>query len=684
MADGRKRAKVGPVPTPGPVSRVPDAGELLPVRGARALGDGDVDAWDDVHLPYRSGVRRRVQRAAGVVQQQRTTAVAAAYQRLDAQRRNNQPLRGRYEIDTHGNTSRVYAGSDEDVDGEYLVDEPRSEEEEPESADDDFVVEDGVEFAAADIDREYPRPRARRGPVLTGPSRGPGLTGYENTKPLPPRGPADYDSDDADKLRYEPLPIPVRRRERVAAAPDRRGPADEKRDAHLKRVRPGAQVPEAPDAQEPPASGAVLRRSNAMVLSDVRPADEDDDTEAGGDVDLDLGDDDPVGEGQEGLTAPVTEDEDGLGDGVLPELKRVTKEFRTRSKSLAITVAGAAKEEEAQFMEAVREMMKKNFSEHLVVIEDHKNEEGVVNGIHAHCTGLRTTTNAITTSSLAVKHKSRRTGEVISNSGYVKVIHNNRLDGWVLYCLKDLRGVDMEDALARVDATGRFAEPSPWEYIQAAWEYAESSKPAATKPLRSKEDARQDRRAAIGKAVLGGPDALREFIEKDITYAPQAATYLKAQQAFMSLAKTPTTRNIEVVWLYGPAGYGKTWHARTEGAVVGRVIDMHLPTGPNASYFFPGTLGSAKVLLLDNVSETYKLPHTLLLRLTDKFPLDVQIKGSYASTANIEIVYITSIKPPWQVYEEDWPTGELKRRITKLMEFVEPQKALTHAKSNWQ
>lgn len=118
----------------------------------------------------------------------------------------------------------------------------------------------------------------------------------------------------------------------------------------------------------------------------------------------------------------------------------------------------------------------------------------------------------------------------------------------------------------------------------------------------------------------------------------------------------------QVILLYGPPGTGKSqW-----------ILD-NVPNAfwkQNDSNWFDGFTGQEDIVLDDFYGW---MPYSSLLRLLDKYPLQVQSKGSQVSVYAKKI-YISSNKLPQQWYEkikEKVDLTALTRRFTRVMEFSE-------------
>lgn len=171
---------------------------------------------------------------------------------------------------------------------------------------------------------------------------------------------------------------------------------------------------------------------------------------------------------------------------------------------------------------------------------------------------------------------------------------------------------------------------------------------------------RNDLKAALNVLKESGIKRLRdEFPEVYIKY-PRGISDMAAH--YMQRDK-PVPR---VEWIWGPTGSGKT------RSVVEMEADLWI--SPGELKWFDGYTNQTAVLFDD-----FRANHcsfNYLLRLLDRYPLKVPIKGGFVDFIP-ERIYITSCKPPQKVYNPDNFDNEEKveqllRRIHEIRELGSP------------
>lgn len=136
--------------------------------------------------------------------------------------------------------------------------------------------------------------------------------------------------------------------------------------------------------------------------------------------------------------------------------------------------------------------------------------------------------------------------------------------------------------------------------------------------------------------------------------------YHRGIMAYQSLLSTPRDFRTQVVWFHGPTGTGKSKRAFSEahnlsGGSVCYVADISL------KWFDP--YSSEKAVILDDFDGS--APIALLLRLFDRYPMRVPIKGGFVEWCP-RIVWITSNRSPEELYGSQFQYDALLRRIDEI------------------
>lgn len=130
---------------------------------------------------------------------------------------------------------------------------------------------------------------------------------------------------------------------------------------------------------------------------------------------------------------------------------------------------------------------------------------------------------------------------------------------------------------------------------------------------------------------------------------PQLLPTIRALERYKQLALQPKHRDVEVIYLTGDAGTGKTrWAWETYPDLYSK------PEGQ----WWDGYSGQTTILLDDYYGD---IPYSQFLKVLDRYPIQVPVKGGFV-WAQWERVIITSNMPIDQIYPM---TPALKRRITE-------------------
>jgi len=116
----------------------------------------------------------------------------------------------------------------------------------------------------------------------------------------------------------------------------------------------------------------------------------------------------------------------------------------------------------------------------------------------------------------------------------------------------------------------------------------------------------------------------------------------------------------EVYWRWGPTGTGKSYGVH--------VKETDLWVSNENLKWFDGYEGQEAVLIEEFRKETSE--YNWLLRLTDRYPLQVPVKGGYVHWVP-KRVYITSDRPPTEMWpEEGGRIDQLIRRIKEIQHIT--------------
>lgn len=131
----------------------------------------------------------------------------------------------------------------------------------------------------------------------------------------------------------------------------------------------------------------------------------------------------------------------------------------------------------------------------------------------------------------------------------------------------------------------------------------------------------------------------------------------------------------KVVWLFGETGTGKTRIAYE----LGRLVSERPWTNSNDLKWFDGYTGQT-VAILDDFRET-SCDFTFLLRLCDRYPLSVPVKGSFTPWTPT-IIFITCPYSPDDLYRgSSEKLDQLKRRLFRIAEVTNYEESLEEIKN---
>lgn len=170
------------------------------------------------------------------------------------------------------------------------------------------------------------------------------------------------------------------------------------------------------------------------------------------------------------------------------------------------------------------------------------------------------------------------------------------------------------------------------------WEYGELPK----------QGARTDWEQARSHLQNGGD------IVSTIEQQPQLLPFIRSLERFQTLSiSKPTHRDVKVIILIGESGTGKTrWVYEKYPELFSK------PEGP----WYDGYFGQKTLLLDDYYGD---IPYSQFLKVLDRYPLQVPVKGSHIY-AQWDTIIITSNKQPETWYAQGY-TDALKRRTAILV-----------------
>lgn len=147
---------------------------------------------------------------------------------------------------------------------------------------------------------------------------------------------------------------------------------------------------------------------------------------------------------------------------------------------------------------------------------------------------------------------------------------------------------------------------------------------------------------------------VEEILNKDITFIKENYPLMYVRYfrgiAHLKLEKGENYREIEVYWLWGEPGTGKTR----------QVMEMEDVYKLDYPYKWWDGYEGEKILLLDDIKNTRDFDRNYLLQILDGYKLRLECKGSH-TYAKWKKVYITSNYEP-EIYDK-----AILRRITKII-----------------
>jgi len=169
--------------------------------------------------------------------------------------------------------------------------------------------------------------------------------------------------------------------------------------------------------------------------------------------------------------------------------------------------------------------------------------------------------------------------------------------------------------------------------------------------------------------VIRSGQPLRSMIEE---HGPTLVKYARGLTTYRSLCATPRDPSVppRIFWLYGPTGTGKTkcaWELALQ--LAGGIDGIWISSG--SLRWFDGYDGQS-VVILDDFRPKH-VEFAFLLRLTDRYPLNVEFKGGHVPWRP-SFIFFTSpdgITSSFATRLEFRPEdiGQLERRIERSVHF---------------
>ncbi len=159
---------------------------------------------------------------------------------------------------------------------------------------------------------------------------------------------------------------------------------------------------------------------------------------------------------------------------------------------------------------------------------------------------------------------------------------------------------------------------------------------------------------------LADGGTLREVLDTGASY--QGVRYAEKVLTYRERVRSSPPH---VVWCWGPTGTGKSRYAAEASEAAGHSADdIYWHAGGK---WWDGYDGHGVVIMDDFRPEDLKFQ--FLLRLLDRYPFRVEVKGGYRQFRSPEI-YITCPKHPSECYRESGEDlDQLIRRINEIKEF---------------
>jgi len=164
---------------------------------------------------------------------------------------------------------------------------------------------------------------------------------------------------------------------------------------------------------------------------------------------------------------------------------------------------------------------------------------------------------------------------------------------------------------------------------------------------------------AVQEAIRSGASLLNVADQ----HFGQFCRYGKAIERYMDLRVEPRSWRTQVIWFWGRTGSGKSRAAFEESRALCGGSVCYLGD-PSLKWFDP--YRGEKGLVIDDFDGKASVP--VLLRLLDRYPLRVPVKGGFVECA-VRIVWITSNQSPEELYGHHIQFEALLRRLDEIKHF---------------
>lgn len=163
----------------------------------------------------------------------------------------------------------------------------------------------------------------------------------------------------------------------------------------------------------------------------------------------------------------------------------------------------------------------------------------------------------------------------------------------------------------------------------------------------------------LGKTIQDGAS----FHRLAVSSPSMVIRYSRGIQALKTWHFEPLFRPfLDVIVHWGATGTGKTWTVYMENDDVFAVMTP----SSNGHIWFDG-YDQQKIVLFDDFRPDW-MTSSLLLRLLDKYPMTVEVKGAQVAW-NPKKIFITTDAHPSGWFEDSSTTRQLLRRISEIIHF---------------